>query len=58
MKVHPFYICLPPIFATSLAFMLPVATPANAMAFALGHLKIRDMVRNLRVTLILRVMPP
>ncbi|MEQ2189623.1 hypothetical protein GOODEAATRI_027101 [Goodea atripinnis] len=36
---------LPCTIAASLAFMLPVATPPNAIAFSFGNLKIIDMVR-------------
>ena len=35
---------IPPILASSLAFMLPVATPPNAIAFSYGHLKVLDLV--------------
>ena len=31
--------------AASCAFMMPVATPPNAIVFATGHLRIRSMIR-------------
>lgn len=36
---------IPAALAASCAFMLPLATPPNAIAFASGHIHIRDMVR-------------
>ena len=44
IKVHPWYIMIPATISCSFAFMLPVATPPNAIVFAGGHLKVKDMV--------------
>ncbi|KAK7882091.1 hypothetical protein WMY93_028265 [Mugilogobius chulae] len=45
IKIHPMYVMIPCAFASNLAFMLPVATPPNAIAFSFGNLKVIDMVK-------------
>ncbi|XP_055081834.1 solute carrier family 13 member 2-like isoform X2 [Periophthalmus magnuspinnatus] len=45
IKIHPMYVMIPCTFASNLAFMLPVATPPNAIAFSFGNLKVVDMVK-------------
>ncbi|XP_068187387.1 solute carrier family 13 member 2-like [Antennarius striatus] len=45
IKLHPLYLMLPCTIAASLAFMLPVATPPNAIAFSFANLKVMDMVK-------------
>jgi len=44
--VHPYYLVMGATLAASCAFMLPVATPPNAVVFGSGYLKIEEMVRN------------
>ena len=44
--IHPLYILLPATLACSLSFMLPAATPANAVAYGTGKLTVFDMVKS------------
>jgi len=45
MDLSPLYLVVPAALAASFAFMLPVATPPNAIVFASGKLQIKDMVK-------------
>lgn len=45
INVHPFLLMVGATVAASCAFMLPVATPPNAVVFGSGYLRIPDMVR-------------
>ncbi len=45
LGVHPFLLTVPAVVAASWAFMLPVATPPNAIVFASGYVAIGDMRR-------------
>ena len=43
--LHPFMLIVPAAIAASCAFMLPVATPPNAIVFGSGHVTIQQMIR-------------
>ena len=45
IDVHPYFLLVGATVAASCAFMLPVATPPNAVVFGSGYLKIEDMVK-------------
>ena len=45
LDIHPFIMMTAAAVAASCAFMLPVATPPNAIVFGSGYLRIPDMVK-------------
>lgn len=45
LTVHPYTLMIGAGFAASCAFMLPVATPPNAVVFGSGYLRIPDMAK-------------
>lgn len=46
LRIDPFLLMVACTSAASCAFMLPVATPPNAVVFGSGYLRIPDMVRS------------
>lgn len=44
-KIHPLLLMIPAAIAASCAFMMPVATPPNAIIFASGRIRISQMVK-------------
>ena len=46
LDVNPFILIVAATTAASCAFMLPVATPPNAVVFGSGYLKIFDMIKS------------
>ena len=45
INIHPYLLLVGATVAASCAFMLPVATPPNAVVFGSGYLEINDMVK-------------
>ena len=45
MDVHPYLLMVGATVASSCAFMLPIATPPNAVVFSSGYITIPDMVK-------------
>ncbi|MGH1362516.1 MAG: SLC13 family permease [Calditrichia bacterium] len=45
IDVHPYALMVSATLAASCAFMLPVATPPNAVVFGSGYLEMPDMIR-------------
>jgi sodium-dependent dicarboxylate transporter 2/3/5 len=45
IRVNPLLIMIPVTLAASMAFMLPIATPPNAIVFGTGKLRIMQMIK-------------
>jgi sodium-dependent dicarboxylate transporter 2/3/5 len=45
MKANPLFLMIPATLSASCAFMMPVATPPNAIVFGSGRIKIAEMAR-------------
>jgi sodium-dependent dicarboxylate transporter 2/3/5 len=46
LDVHPLALIVPAAIASSCAFMLPVATPPNAVVFGSGRVPLAEMARS------------
>jgi solute carrier family 13 (sodium-dependent dicarboxylate transporter), member 2/3/5 len=45
LQINPFLLGIPMTLAASCASMMPMGTPPNAIVFASGHIKIKQMIR-------------
>jgi len=45
LDIPMLHLLIPVTIASSCAFMLPMATPPNAIVFASGYIKVKDMAR-------------
>ncbi len=43
LDIHPYVLIIPAAIAASCAFMLPIATPPNAIVFGSGHIALQEM---------------
>lgn len=43
--INPIWLAMPVTYAASCAFMMPISTPPNAVLFASGYIKMKDMIR-------------
>lgn len=43
--INPIWLAMPVTFAASCAFMMPISTPPNAILFASGYIKMKDMIK-------------
>ena len=46
IRINPLFLMIPGTLSCSCAFMLPVATPPNAIIFGTGRIRIDDMARS------------
>ena len=44
-QINPIWLALPVTFAASCAFMMPISTPPNAILFASGYIRVREMMK-------------
>jgi sodium-dependent dicarboxylate transporter 2/3/5 len=45
LEVNPILLAMPVTLSASIGFMLPVATPPNAIIFSSGYIRMKDMIR-------------
>ncbi len=45
IHINPLVLMIPATISASLAFMLPISTPPNAIVFSTGHIKIKEMAK-------------
>lgn len=46
LRIHPIYLTMASAVTASYAFMLPISSPPNAIIFATGELRMREMLVN------------
>lgn len=43
--INPIWLAMPVTYAASCAFMMPISTPPNAVLFASGYIRMKDMIK-------------